>query len=303
MKNPVLKLLISLAALAASSGVASASVITIGFTASQILASNGTSFTLNLPKFDPGTNGIPNGATLNSVTLYFFASDQVSQFQLTNSGADGSFTIADAVSVVKTFSNTAYTFDRFLNENLTTFDTLNPDTGTGFSTGAGSCTPGDNFIEPYNNCSQITLAAGQTVDYASTNSAINPNYNNPNFPGGNSAIGPFTVTNIDPVYGFTSATGVQGVTGLTLTDTAHMSGYNGSGNFALSGTAQNTFSELAGTLDLSNAVTQTLSYSAEVDYTYTYTPAAAPEPATMALLGSALFGLVAFRKRLARGIR
>jgi hypothetical protein len=116
------------------------------------------------------------------------------------------------------------------------------------------------------------------------------------------ALTPFTVNNTDAIYGLTTGTGVQSVFGVKMAGT-NISNYIASiGNptFDLDGKTKNVLllSGDGGNIHLDQSTNA--SFAAEVDYTYTPATTSTPEPATMGLLGSALAGLVMFRKRFAR---
>ena len=92
------------------------------------------------------------------------------------------------------------------------------------------------------------------------------------------------------------ATGGLSAGTASQTITTGLGAFEGAGNYTISNvTASGNYT---GTLPVSfiqNALTQS---EVIADITYTYT--AAPEPATFALFGSALAGLIAFRKKFAR---
>jgi hypothetical protein len=256
--------LVSLALGTLTSAIGSAN--TIGFLSNTVGPSNTeVSYTLTLPTFDP-TLG-----TLSSVTIYFQASENTSNMTLTNtSGATITFDASVTANLVRNFVNSATAVDKYTGETLQLLD-------TGVGTALGSC--GDSDTPAPGTCDSITLAgSGGSQNYASM-------------------VG--TTANTDAVYGLSTGTGVQGLTGVIKNGTS-IANYATGSNFTLSGITLNslTLSGTGGNISATQATTGT--FQAEVDYTYTPN-AGAPEPGTMALFGFGLVGLgMAGRKRFAR---
>ena len=233
-----------------------ANCATIGYRFDLGAAPTEVSYTLPLNQFNPSLGA------LTGVTLYFYATESITNFTLTNNAASTSTfdaTIGSRVNMNP--GNSAVTADRFLTpENLVAFDTQ-----------SGSCAS----FQPF-TCSSITLGAGATS--------------------GN--FGPITVNNTDAVYGFTTGTGVQGLTGVMKSGTS-IASYIGVGTFNLTGSTLITTSFTGGGGNIAVNQSTNAAFSGEVDYTYTPS-VSTPEPATMGLMGGALIGLVALRKRFGR---
>jgi hypothetical protein len=227
---------------------------TIGYTSTLVgPTSTETTYSLSLPDFNSALG------TLTGVTLYFFSNETASTFSVKNiSGNSVTADISAAVNLALGFANSANSADKFLNQNLTIFD-------TGIAGGPGSCAAGSTPAP--GTCSQITVAGGGTNTY-----------------------GPISVSNTNPTFGFTTGTGVAGLTGVVKAGTV-ITDYIGGGNFTLSGGTKNTstFSGDGGNFQVTQVTTA--KFQAEVDYTYTPASPSTPEPATMTLFGSALLGI------------
>jgi hypothetical protein len=230
-------------------------------------------YTLTLPKFNPSLG------TLTAVTIYFYASENVTKFELTNTSGSTQQTFGAAATADLTsgMQNDATSGDVFplSYQALVYFD-------TGIATEIGNCSENGTTVEP-NQCSSLIFNALQTIDYA-----------------------PFSFANTDSVYvndptaqsnGLTVGTGAQGLTGVILTGTS-ISNYSGAGNWNLTGATLNFFSLSGAGGNVAYDIQTEATIQAEVDYTYT--PAAVPEPMTTALMGSALLGLAILRNRITK---
>jgi hypothetical protein len=100
-------------------------------------------------------------------------------------------------------------------------------------------------------------------------------------------------------YGTTDTSLAAGGTGVdTQTVTSGLGAFEGGGTYSLYVDTQGNYT---GTLPTSYIQGVQTEASGVADITYNYTPASdVPEPATFGLLGSALAGLIAVRKRFAR---
>ena len=257
-------LTLGLATLAISAS--SLSAAQVGFLSNVVGPSpTEVNYTLTLSKFDPSLG------TLTGVQLYFFGSENVSTFNVSN-GSNAAVTsdLSADVNLVRNSTNTATAADRFIGQTLAIFDT-----GIGNARGACNGTPAGTPAP--GTCSPITVAANSTNSY-----------------------GPIVVNNTDATFGLATGTGTQGLNGVTKTGTV-ISNYSAvASTFNLTGSTFNTtgFAGTGGNFVLSQVATA--KFRAEVDYTFTpNSPVPTPEPATMGLLGSALLGLglLKFRTR------
>lgn len=200
--------------------------------------------------------------TLTGVTLYFQATETVSSFQIHN----GSASSASFNALIQSYVN------------LGASNSANPSDAYGmmgavlFATYGGYCGPS---VKP-GACATLTIAG---------------NSNGPQY-------GPFSVHLTDAVNGFTSGTGTGGTLGVVQSGTsiANYVASGGSTTFDLGGSTQISTTFLGGGGNLTVNQSTQAAFVAEVDYAYA--AASVPEPATMGLIGGALIGLAAIRKRL-----
>jgi hypothetical protein len=264
MKFPIPKLLLPLAALTLTAVSGNATVI--GYTYTLLPATTEVTYTLTLPKFA--------GTGLQSVTIYFRAYEDFANFTVKNNAATTqTFDLSASANMTVGTGNSANNADRFTGENLQIFD-------TGIGTALGNCSDnGPNAIQP-GNCTSLTFGAGGSHQYA-----------------------PFSIANTDSVYGLTTGTGIDGVFGVKKVS-SNPSAYQGSlgDTFTITGHTANAVSFSGGGLNQTLQNATTAGFQVEVDYTYNGAdpPSSVPEPATMGLLGSALAGLIVFRKRFVR---
>jgi len=264
----ILRRILTTAALAViATGLASANIID---SLSNIVAGTGGGYTLTMNDFDTH-NGL---YTLNSVELFFSATENITNFDLTSTetSTTATFNVATQTNMVETFTNSANPANRFLGETLTTFDT-----GIGSALGSCSSIGGPPSAIP-DNCTAIVLGPGSSYD-----------------------SGPYTISNSNPAdqYGLPTGTGHGGLTGVTLAGTS-IGDYIGTGTFNLAASISSSQTTSEGGSGVFNAaITENgnTSFQGEVDYTYTVN-SGTPEPTTMLLLGGALVGLGVVRKRL-----
>jgi hypothetical protein len=241
---------------AAACGMASANSIDFLSTpTTQGPTTTDFAYSLSLPKFDPGTDGIPLNATLTGAKLYFYGEETVSTLGLNNtaSGVE-TFTYIASSNITSLSTNSANNADKFSGETLTLFS-------TGSITLGGASDPACTTATPTPSCSSVFYTPPSLV-----------------------------VSNVDPPVGPTG-TGGDGLTGIVKNITgADLANYTGATSFTLGGSTKSltTFAGGGGNIDTTQATTA--QFSAEVDYTYTV-PSGTPEPATMALVGGGLLGL------------
>jgi hypothetical protein len=266
MTFPRPKLLLPLLAALALTAV-SGNATVIGYTYTLLPATTEVDYTLTLPKFA--------GTGLQSVVLYFRAYEDFTTFTVTNNASSTqNFNLSVTANMVLGSDNSANSADAFTGENLQVFDTH-------IGSARGNCTdtPSSNVL-PNNGCHQLTLASHASADYA-----------------------PFTIANTDSRYGLSTGTGIEGVFGVIKT-AADPSAYEGSpgDTFSITGSTLNLVTFQGGGLNQTLHNITSAGFQVEVDYTYNGAdpPSPTPEPATMGLLGSALAGLVVFRKRFVR---
>jgi hypothetical protein len=239
---------------AAACGVASANSIDFLSTpTTQGPTATDFAYSLALPKFDPGTDGIPLGATLTGATIYFLAEESVNTLTLTNT-ASGSetFTLELTSNVTSLSTNSANSADKFSGETLTLFSQA--------MTIGDKTDPACPESTPSASCSSVSFTPPSLV-----------------------------TTNL--TLGFPTGTGGDHLTGVTKSITgADLANYIGASNFSLGGSTKSFEGITGGGANISAAIATTAEFSAEVDYTYTVS-AGTPEPATMALVGGGLLGL------------
>lgn len=241
---------------AAACGVASANSIDfLSSPTTQGPTNTDFTYSLSLPKFDPGTDGIPGTAVLTGGTIYFYAEETVSTLSLNNtaSGVE-SFTFLATSNVTSNSSNSANSADKFTGETLSLISL------TGITLG-GDATPACPEGTPSATCSSVAYTPPPIIE-----------------------------DNLG--LGFTTGTGGDGVTGVekTLSQADALAHYLGAGSFTLGGSTKSFTSFSGGGNNINTNINSTAEFSAEVDYTYTV-PSGTPEPATMALVGGGLLGL------------
>jgi hypothetical protein len=253
------RILLTTSLAVAASSVASASPI-IGFLSSpttQGPTNTDFSYSLSLPKFDPGTDGIPLGSTLTGATIYFYAQENISTLTLTNtaSGVE-TFTYVATSNVTSLSSNSANNADKYATETLGLFS-------SGLITLGGNAMPACSPVNaPSSGCSSVTYAP----------------------PG-------ITVNNLGVAA---TGTGVDHLTGVTKSISGvDLANYIGATNFTLGGSTKSLTSFAGGGGNIALAQNTTAEFSAEIDYSYTVPapPPSTPEPATMGMMGSGFLGL------------
>jgi len=253
--------------MAMACGAASATSI---FSVSGIVTftTDGT-YTLTLNKFN-----VP-GVTLTGATMYFFGSEDVSTFQLNNTAlSTQTFDLLDTSNLNFLSNNSANSADKYTGETLDLFDT-----------GVG---PGQ---------AKFPLAPGQLVLGGSGSPAC-PEYTPSSACSSVAYTGPdIVVNNTDAVYGFTTGTGIDGVTGVIKNISGgDLANYTGPGTFTLTGGTKTLTTFSGGGGNIAFNINTAATFQAEIDYTYTI-PSGTPEPTTMALMGGALLGLGLLGKR------
>jgi hypothetical protein len=219
-----------------------------------------------MPKFNPGTNGIPLGAILTGATMYFFGEETVSNLELNNTAAGvETFTYIATSNITRNATNTANSADKYGTETLSLFSSGSITLG---GSGSGACPT----ATPSASCSVVF-------------------YTPPNI----------TVSNISPQTGPTG-TGGLGVDGVVKNITGgDLANYTGASTFAIGATTKSLTTFAGGGGNIDTSVNTNAEFKAEIDYTYT-PGSSTPEPVSMGLMGAGLLGLGFLAKRRRRKI-
>jgi len=267
------RILLGLGAAALFCSVANAD--TLYSTSALVTFATDGSYTLTMAKFDTSLGN------LTGATLYFYGAEDVSNLTLVNNSASvQTFNLALQSNLAFNSGNTANNLDKYTGQNLDIFDT-----GVGPGTAQFPVASGPITLGP--------AGSGTCPEYLPSAGCNSISYTPPSL----------TVQNIDPVYGLTVGTGVNGVTGVTKNisgaDLLHYAQL-GPATFALTGSTHSFFSGDGGGNNIDQHVTTTARFQAEIDYTYTVPgpPPSTPEPATLVLMGTALAGVGLLRKRI-----
>jgi hypothetical protein len=182
-----------------------------------------------MPKFNPGTSGVPGTAVLTGATIYFFAEETINSLTLTNSSNSSElFTFIASSNATKNATNSANSADKYGTETLTLFSesmTLGP-------TGTPTC-PSQT---PSVTCSSVSF-------------------------------GPLTANNLSTGPSGFGGDGLDGVIkNITGGDLAN---YTGAGNFTLGGNTKAASSFSGGGGNINVLQNTSAEVEAEVDYTYT----------------------------------
>lgn len=112
---------IAIVLLAVACGTASAN--SISSVSNLVTIATDGNYTLTLAKFDPTICGA-KGCTLNGATLYFSASEDISNLTLTNSSlSQQTFDFLDTSNLNFASGNSAHSADKYTGEVLDIFDT------------------------------------------------------------------------------------------------------------------------------------------------------------------------------------
>ena len=272
--------------LTAASGFAGAT--TINSVSAPVSFQTDNTYSLTLSDFN-----CPAGlvCTLTGATIYFSASEAVSNLNLANTAPTAQTFDVDASSnVLKNFANTASAADVYTGEVLDLFDT-----GIGIG-GVGS----DTAVHP---SPQASITLGSNATFPSPSGVITCPAGTPSTSCNSVTYSTFTVANTDPNFGFTTGTGMGGLLGVIKSITgADLANYVGSGTFNLNGGTKSSITISGGGNNIQANVNTAATMQAEIDYTYTSVPSTGtPEPTTMLLFSSALLGLGFIgRKKISR---
>jgi len=259
-----------------------ASANQIGFLDSQgvvTFSADGT-YTMTLPDFNPA------GGTLTptEATIYLYAAENVQTLSLTNTSVTTeTFNLDLSSNMVRGSTNTATETDKYTGEVLDLFDT-----GIGINASGGP-----DYAPLPVPAGTLTLGGSGTPSCptgAASSACSSVSYTPPNE----------LVQNIDPVYGFNTGTGIQGVDGVIENITgADLANYIGVGTFNIAGGTETLADFQGGDEYILLVDGSTASFEAEIDYSYSVS-SSTPEPATRALMCSALIGLGLLGSRFKR---
>jgi len=199
------------------------------------------------------------GDTLTGATIYFYAEGTVTSLSLTNTATGPeTFTFVATSNVTSNSTNSANSADKFAGETLGLFSMA--------MLLGPTTTPACPKSTPLSTCSSVAFTP-PSID----------------------------VTNL--TLGFPTGTGGLGLDGVTKSITgSDLANYTGAGDFTLGGSTKSFTSFSGGGNNITDNISTTAQFSAEIDYTYTV-PGGTPEPVTLALMGGGLFGLGFLGKR------
>ena len=270
-------------------GATSSHAVTIGYSGILSLVPDptdpGNDFTLTLPKFNTALG------TLTSARLYFREDLSVTTLTFENlSAAPLVFDFGVQSELALNFANSADALDSFEGSTIALFDTRKLAINVpGSCRDQGLLVGGNSLPLLPGNCTPLSMAGNETVSAQLGGNPV-------------SVLNPYNVSNTDSVYvnsndyPFSVGTSLLGLYAAYL-DVSNLAAYSGAGNFTLNGQTEFTTVITTNSGNLEIDLQSTRAVWAEIDYTYT--PAVStPEPGTWGLMGSALLGALALRKRL-----